>query len=83
MLCVLWDFHNAKLEQKIRPNRKRGVFRGAPQSLGCFEDGLLVVGVSHYTVHGRIWKSSHAYLFLLVLSKNYIGFIDKILADML
>ena len=74
---VLWDFHNVKLEQKIRPNRKRGVFRGAPQSLGCFEDGLLVVGGSHYTVYGRIRKSSPAYLFLLAIFKNYIGFIDK------
>ncbi|MBR1978915.1 MAG: hypothetical protein IJ985_05385, partial [Akkermansia sp.] len=31
ILCVLRCFQNEKLGQKIRPNRNRGVFRGALQ----------------------------------------------------
>ena len=36
ILCVLGTFRNAELEQKMRPNRKRGVFGGAYIKKGTY-----------------------------------------------
>ena len=46
ILCVLRDFRNEKLRAKIRPNRERGVFRGA--LMFCF-----LTAVYHTRPHHR------------------------------
>ena len=44
LLCLLRDFHNANLGQKIRPDRKRRVFRGALKTNAYYERFLDAYG---------------------------------------